>query len=238
MNYYYITGTSRGIGFELTSLLLEQSDNFVVGIGRTNTINHQNYKHIQSDLTDVQKTIDFKFEEHPDANKIVLINNAGMLGDVRHTGKVENKSIIDTYTINIVSPSILINNFIQTYREFAGRKIILNVSSGAASSPIDGWSSYCASKSALDMYSKVVAEEQNQLEGGGTQILSIAPGKVDTRMQEEIRKVDVEGFSRLEYFKSCKHNGDLSSPKDVARKYISILEEPFRVRNVVSSIND
>lgn len=80
-NYYYITGTSRGIGSALADLLLQNNNNFVFGISRTCSINHSNYKHIFLDLSDIHSVNNFSFEEHDSASMIVLINNSGMIGE-------------------------------------------------------------------------------------------------------------------------------------------------------------
>ena len=43
MRGFIITGTSSGIGHELCKLLIENTDNKVIGIGRTQNIEHTNY---------------------------------------------------------------------------------------------------------------------------------------------------------------------------------------------------
>jgi len=45
LNYYYITGTSRGIGKAFAEYLLEDPSNYVIGISREKTIEHPNYRH-------------------------------------------------------------------------------------------------------------------------------------------------------------------------------------------------
>ena len=51
MNVYYITGASSGIGEAIAELLLEDSNNMVVGIARSRTIQHDRYKHHFIDLS-------------------------------------------------------------------------------------------------------------------------------------------------------------------------------------------
>lgn len=237
MHYYYITGASKGIGKALVEHLLKEPYNKVTGISRSREIEHPNYEHIGMDLSNIEEVSAFHFLPHHDAEKIVLINNAGALGAVKPAGKLTAHSIAYTYNLNLVAPSILINNFIHAYSPYNGEKLIVNVSSGAGKYPIDGWSIYCASKAGLDMYSRVVADEQ-KLNKGGFKILSIAPGVVDTAMQAEIRNADKTDFSRIEDFINYKSTGQLSDPKLVADKFFRILARAASIDETVISVRD
>ena len=55
MNLIYITGSSSGLGKALAELLLEDKNNFVVGIARRETIQHERYTHYTLDLKEVIK---------------------------------------------------------------------------------------------------------------------------------------------------------------------------------------
>lgn len=236
-NYYYITGTSRGLGKAFTEYLLQQPENRVLGISRTNTITHKNYSHVTLDLGRPDAVKTFRFASHPDAKRIVLINNAGTLGSVKPLGKLDPQSVIDAYAINLVSPTLLSNSFIAAYRDIPAEKLIINVSSGAGKSPVDGWSVYCASKSGLDMLSRVTEEEQ-KMRADKFRVLSIAPGIVDTQMQADIRKSAGEDFSRLNDFLNYKNANLLADPQAVAKKYFDIIERLHAIKDVVISVRD
>lgn len=237
MNYYYITGASRGIGKALVEFLLKDPANRVTGISRTRDIEHANYEHISMDLSNIHELESFRFPVHEDAKKIMLINNAGALGMVRPVGRLTAHSIAYTYNLNLVAPCVLINNFMHSYGSFKAEKLIVNISSGAGKYPIDGWSIYCASKSALDMFSKVVAEEQ-KLNKGDFRVFSIAPGVVDTQMQTEIRNVQKHDFSRLEDFINYKSSGQLTDPASLAEKFFRILDNSGSISETVISVRD
>ena len=245
MNYYYITGTSRGIGKAFAEHLLKNPANTVIGISRQKTIEHANYRHFHLDLTDVGLLADFRFELHANAQKIYLINNAGALGFIKPMGKQDADTIIKNYTLNLIAPSVLINAFIACYDSTDAEKVIVNMSSGAGKKPIDGWAVYCASKAGLDMLSRVVdAEQQVRAEHPldnihkGFRIFSIAPGVVDTDMQSEIRSANKADFSRVEDFISYKVNNELSEAAVVSEKYIKLLENLTSIKDVLSSIKD
>ena len=237
MNFYYITGTSRGIGKSIAELLLTDKNNFVIGISRTNSIKHSNYRHVTLDLSDIGKVEKLNFPLHEDARRIVLINNSGYIGEVKRTGKHEDKILTDVYNVNLAAPSVLINKFLKTYKESPAEKIILNVSSGAAAFPIDALGAYCASKAGLDMFSRVVADEL-RVTKSDFRIVSVAPGVVDTVMQEKIREADEKEFSRKADFMGYKENRQLTGTEYAAGQYLEILEKLEKIDKIVFSLKE
>jgi benzil reductase ((S)-benzoin forming) len=245
LNYYYITGTSRGIGKAFADHLLKNPSNFVIGISRQKTIDHPNYTHFFVDLTDGQAISDFKFDLHSNAQKIYLINNAGALGFIKPIGKLNAETIIKNYTLNLIAPSVLTNAFVECYDGIDCEKVILNISSGAGKRPIDGWAVYCSSKAGLDMFSRVVDAEQkvraeHPLDNihKGFKIFSIEPGVVNTEMQSGIRAAEKQDFSRVEDFISYKVNNQLIEPTVVSAKYLKLMENLSNIKDVLSSIKD
>jgi benzil reductase ((S)-benzoin forming) len=239
MNFYYITGTSRGLGKALAEYYLSAApNNQVIGISRSSAITHKNYTHYSVDLTDVEKTKSFHFPPHHDAKRIVLINNAGMIGMIKPAGKMNADALIKSYNVNLVSPSLLINSFMNTYETFNAEKIIVNVSSGAGKNPVGGWAGYCAAKAGIDLFSRVVSEEQKINPGTKFRIYSVAPGLVDTQMQEEIRSASPADFIRLNDFINFKIENQLSHPVDVAKKYAYIVDHPNEFQDVIFSVKD
>lgn len=245
MNYYYITGTSKGIGKAFAEYLLENPSNKVIGISRQRSIEHPNYSHFNLDLTDVNAIAVFKFDLHANAKKIYLINNAGALGFIKPVGKLDAATIIKNFTLNLIAPSVLTNAFMNCYNSIEAEKVIVNISSGAGKTPIDGWAVYCASKAGIDMFSRVVDEEQKindkhteSVIHKGFKIFSIAPGVVDTDMQNEIRSASKNDFSKLEKFIEYKVNNQLLEPAMISRKYFNILENVKGIKDVLSSLKD
>ncbi|MFN0276808.1 MAG: SDR family NAD(P)-dependent oxidoreductase [Chitinophagales bacterium] len=222
MQYWYITGTSSGLGKAIAENILMAVDVVVVGVSRRQTIQHNNYIHFSFDLSDATHAEAFHFAPHDNASKIILINNAGSLGNVKYTGELEAENIRKTYLLNIVTPHILINNFIKTYKHHPAEKVIVNVSSGAASSVYDGWSVYAATKAAMDRMTLCVAKEI-ELSKTNFKIFSIAPGVMDTDMQVEIRNSEENNFSRKNKFVDLKEKQQLFDPGLVAKKIIEII---------------
>ena len=223
---FIITGASKGIGKGLAEKALETEQHEVIGLSRSHSIAHPNYKGIEIDLSNIEEVIKLNKQliSSPDTyERIVLINNAGTLGEVEHVGKFSDESIVQLMNLNVSAALILMNGFMRQLKDYQGQKVIFNISSGAGKRAVDGWSGYCASKAALDMATKV-AYEENELDKNHFEIRAIAPGVVDTGMQDQIRASEKEAFSGVEKFQQLKANNELSDEQAVAEKYFQILE--------------
>ncbi|MGZ5243534.1 MAG: SDR family NAD(P)-dependent oxidoreductase [Bacteroidia bacterium] len=237
MNHYFITGTSSGLGKAMAEICLRDGHT-VTGISRHQSIHHQNYFHLQTDLSKTENLSAFSFEQQKvDCEKIVLINNAAQIEPVKYSGHADNEDIIQAYTLNVIAPAVLINTFIATFENHSAKKYIVNISSGAANYPVDGWSVYCSSKAALDMISRTVAMEREK-EKSSFKVASIAPGIVDTAMQSTIRKADSHDFSRVSEFVAYKEENKLQAPEAAAEKIISAINQLNSINDVVFSIKN
>lgn len=227
MRIYYITGASRGIGKALAEKALEKKDTHVYGMSRHHSIEHERYTPIKMDLSDIGSLKDWEPEDHKEIEELVLINNAGTLGSIKPIGEDDDEAIQRSFDLNLTAPAILTNKFLKRFRSLEAKKLVVNVSSGAAQNAIDGWSTYCASKAGLDMFGMVVEREQeiHQL-SKPFRVISIAPGIVETRMQEEIRASSEEDFSSVQRFRDLKAEQELADPAEVADKYFRILDHP------------
>jgi benzil reductase ((S)-benzoin forming) len=238
MNYFFITGTSGGIGKSIATLLLADPHNFVIGFARNCSIEHERYTHIKIDLSDDEQVKEWTFPELKNATKIALVNNAGTLGTIRYVGNLDAAEIVQTFQLNLISPTILTNSFLKKYISNTVTQIIINVSSGAGKNPIDGWSVYCATKAGVDLFTKTIAEELKILNRKNIFVFSVAPGVVDTQMQSQIRLANKDDFSRVKTFVDYKNLAYLEQPDNVASKYLGILAHPEKFKEVVFSVKD
>jgi len=237
MNYYFITGSSKGLGKSLLDLLLKDESNFVYGFSRTSSLKHERYHHTNVDLSDLSEVQNISFPTLRKPKSIVLINNAGMVGDINHVGNLDNQKIIDCYNLNLITPVILTNNLIAKYTSLNCDKMVLNISSGAGRNPIDGWNIYCSTKAGLDMFSQVLKVESD-IDKSNIKVLSLAPGIIDTDMQIEIRKSSPSVFSNVERFINYKQDGELTSSSITAQKVLRFITENTLQKNVICSVRD
>ena len=77
-----------------------------------------------------------------------------------------------------------------------GHGTILTISSGAAHSPIEAWSHYCASKAGAAMLTSSADLEARAL---GIRCMGLSPGTVATQMQREIKSSGVNPVSKLDW---------------------------------------
>ena len=110
----------------------------VCGIARTNTILHPQFNFIQADFTSIKALQAISLPDGLPYSKIVLINNAGILGEINHLGKLNSKIIVDTFTVNTIAPTMLMNSFLEYYSTSKAEKVIINVSSGAGRHEVFG----------------------------------------------------------------------------------------------------
>jgi len=235
LELFIITGTSRGIGLAFAERVLRQNDTVVFGIARTNSIINPNFNFLRTDLVSEQQVNEIHLPIDNGFTKIILVNNAGMLGDVHHLGEMENQSIAKTIAVNLTAPTLLLNRFLHFYASSKAQKIVINISSGAGRRAIPSWSVYCATKAALDMVSETAQQEQIE-KGTNTRIFSVAPGVVDTAMQEEIRSVEQANFSQVNRFQELKKKGELASKEKVAENLLQLATHPEKFSEVILDI--
>jgi benzil reductase ((S)-benzoin forming) len=217
MNLYIVTGTRRGLGLALARRIAAAADNELVELSRP-----------QVDLADsaavarafdaIESSIAGKRYE-----KAVLINNAGVVEPVAPLERAEPAEIERNLAVNLVAPMILMRRFIAATAHVPLRRVI-NISSGAGRRPIFGWSAYCAAKAGLDMASRVVAVEA-EVRGEAVEVVSLAPGVIDTGMQGTVRSVSHEDFVDVERFRQMKAEGALRPADDVAEDILRAEQE-------------
>lgn len=150
-----------------------------------------------------------------DADEVLLVNNAGLLGPASVAGPQPAEAVIAAVNVNVTAPILLTNAVLAARPEGASLRIV-HVSSGAGRRPIPGWSVYCATKAALDQHALTLAAERLP----GVRIAAIAPGVVDTRMQAEIRSSD--DFPGRADFVALKEEGHLLAPAESAARILDI----------------
>ncbi|TCC88216.1 SDR family NAD(P)-dependent oxidoreductase [Pedobacter frigiditerrae] len=218
-----ITGGSKGIGKGIIEAYLSEGYE-VFSISRTSNKEFKDVTQIEFDLSKTDGiaallTGVFENFKSTEVEKITLINNAGTLGQI---GKIEAIADIEkTVQLNTVAPLILTSTFISLAKNWVCEKKIINISSGAAYKPYYGWSIYGATKAAIDMMTKTVAVEQDNVENG-VKIIAIYPGVVDTAMQAQIRQSDKESFANIDRFLGLKATNSLANAATVGRQIFAI----------------
>lgn len=218
-----ITGISSGIGHALAQHYLKQQVK-IVGIGRKNNIHHEKLTFFERDLA---TTTDFSFLKDTihESEELMLINNAGVIGNIERISEQQQSDISETIQINTVVPMLLCQYVLQQF-EIKKPLTIVNISSGAGRRAIPSWASYCASKAALDLFSQTIYLEEKE-RGRIIRVYSVAPGVVDTPMQEKIRNAKFSTFSALNSFIELKDKNQLTDVDTLILKFEKLFSKEY-----------
>ena len=219
MNLYVVTGTTRGLGEALAAQIARDPGNELVALARAPSAPIPGGMRIEADVADsaaLERACD-ALERHIAGKhyaKAVLVNNAGVVSPVGALDTVDARELERNLVVNLVAPMLLMRRFLRATGAVPLRRII-NISSGAARRPIFGWSAYCAAKAGLDMASRAVALEA-EARGLAIEVSSLAPGVIDTPMQETVRGASTEAFPDVDRFRAMKAEGVLRPAAEVA----------------------
>jgi len=125
----------------------------------------------------------------------VIINNAGVVEPVSHIADSNPRDWDRVIDINLKGVYYGMRSAIPVMVA-AGQGTILTVSSGAAHSPIEAWSHYCASKAGAAMLTGCAHKEYGD---AGIRAMGLSPGTVATQMQREIKASGINPVSRLDW---------------------------------------
>jgi benzil reductase ((S)-benzoin forming) len=226
----YVTGVSRGLGKAVAEKFLKEGYS-VVGIGRSSDIHHVNYTFLVCDLS-LQSDID-NIQFDATSEEVILINNAGQIGNIQRISDQKEPDFEEVMQVNTFAPMYLSWSCLQQVK---GAVKIVNISSGAATRAIPGWAAYCASKAALDRFSETIQLEEKE-KGRDVKVWSVAPGVIDTAMQEKIRSASAESFSSLDTFLDLKKNDELTNPQVTADKLFRLIVQKG-IDRVVCSLRE
>ena len=198
-----VTGASRGIG-AAAALALGEAGASVVLAARTTAQAEANARQINaaggkaaaiacdvSDYAACQRLVQETTERFgpPD----VLVNNAGVIEPISMVGEADPAEWARSIEINLIGAYYVIRAVLPGMIE-RGHGDIINVSSGAAHRPLEGWSAYCAGKAGLAMLTRSIDLEHR---AAGIRVFGFQPGTTDTDMQVTIRASGINMVSRI-----------------------------------------
>jgi NAD(P)-dependent dehydrogenase (short-subunit alcohol dehydrogenase family) len=107
----------------------------------------------------------------------IVINDAGTLAPVGPLVDTPPAEWAQAIAINLCGP-MNVMHYAVPHLPKGG--VVINITSGAALAPTYGWTTYCASKAALMITSRIVQIEEG--EKRGIRVIALSPGMVDTEM--------------------------------------------------------
>ncbi len=219
-----ITGASRGIGAAAAEamaaegaalLLLARSAEGITALAtrlRKNGVQAEAMTCDVAEFTQVQAAV---ARAHEAFGRIdALINNAGVIDPIAPLASADPRAWSHGIDINLKGMFFGMRAVLPAMRTQGGG-VIVNLSSGAAHNPLEGWSQYCAAKAATDMLTRCAHLENR---GRGIRVFSLSPGTVATDMQRTIRASGINPVSQMDF---ASH----APPEHPARALVWLLSE-------------
>lgn len=185
MKNVVITGTSRGIGFELAKQFADNDHN-VLAISRNTIplekINHKNITTLSVDLSDnadINIAIDFIKKNWKQVD--ILINNAGKLIHKPFT-ELTSEDFLEVYKVNVFGVAELIKLMIPFLQKGSHVVTISSMGGIQGSMKFPGLAAYSSAKGAVITLSELLAEEYKEQQ---IAFNVLALGAVQTEMLEE-----------------------------------------------------
>ena len=185
MKNIVITGTSRGIGFELAQLFANNNHNVLALSRNTSSIESLQHKNITTISTDLSNDNDLNkvsaFVKSNWKQVDVIIHNAGMLINKPFTELTSN-DYLEVYKVNVFAVAELTKIMIPFLNKGSHVVTVSSMGGIQGSLKFPGLAAYSSSKGAVITLSELLAEEYKEQ---GISFNVLALGAVQTEMLEE-----------------------------------------------------
>jgi len=199
-----VTGASRGIG-EAAAKELAKHGVSVVLAARTIADIERIAKEINasggtaiacacdvSSYDDVRQVVETCRENFSRLD--ILVNNAGLIEPIARLADSDPEHWSRIVDINFKGVYYGLRAAIPIMEQ-QGSGVIVNLSSGAATGAMEGWSHYCSTKAAVLSLTRCAHKEYGDK---GIRVVGLSPGTVDTEMQVVIRASGINPVSQMD----------------------------------------
>jgi 3-oxoacyl-[acyl-carrier protein] reductase len=187
-----VTGGGRGIGAAIARefaregarvFVVARTEREVKGVAADIRADSGDAAHGIADVADVT-AVDRMVQECMErfGRVDVLVNAAGEYGPIGVMWENDPAAWAHAVSVNLLGTLHTCRAIIPRMLAGGGGRII-NLSGGGAASPLPRFSAYAATKAAVVRLTETLAEE---LRGHGVTVNAIAPGAVDTRLQDDV----------------------------------------------------
>ncbi|MES2050904.1 MAG: SDR family NAD(P)-dependent oxidoreductase [Pseudomonadota bacterium] len=231
-----LTGASRGMGLSMARQLLKSGDTLLC-ISRTSQ-EALVKEAAAAGATLVQWTHDLadgaalckRLEAWLAGNSCPwesasLINNAGVIPPIVPLSEAAPDELARALRVGLEAPMQLTSAFLHATASWNGKRKVLNISSGLGRKAMASQVAYCAAKAGMDHFTRCLALEE-ALKPNGAKVCALAPGVIDTAMQDQLRAADNAAFPDRAGFVNLKSSGSLTSPDAAAARVLAFLARP------------
>jgi len=199
-----ITGASRGIGAAAARLLAAEGVSVLLA-ARSSADIEQVAEEIRNkggtaqtitcDVTSYPQVAAMVAKCKQDFGRVdILVNNAGLIDPISRLADADPEAWAKVSDVNYKGVFFGLRAALPEM-EAQGSGTIVNISSGAACAPMEGWSHYCSSKAAALMLTRCADKEYGSK---GIRVVGLSPGTVATDMQVSIRASGINPVSQLD----------------------------------------
>lgn len=240
-----VTGASRGVGHALASMLLQRGEH-VLTLQRTpdprlntGTGLLEQWACDLADPLPVAQRLEHWLAalDRGSLRSVTLINNAALLPPPAPLDQTDSHALAQALRVSLEAPLLLCSAFLRATDGWPAPRRVMNISSGLGRRAMASSSVYCAAKAGLDHLSRVIALEEAE-KPNGARCVAIAPGVIDTDMQQQLRGANPQLFSAQPQFAALKAQGQLDTPEGCAAKLLAYLERPDFGSNPVADVRD
>jgi len=242
---YVVTGTSRGLGAAIAKQLLGPR-HVVLCLAR-----HRNAALERAEGACEQWSVDLtqpgdaaarlgawlSAQTSASFDGATLINNAAALTAVGSIADGDIAELSSALRVGLEAPLLLTAAFLRATRDWPAARRVLNISSGLGRRAMAGQAPYCATKAGLDHLTRALALDE-ALRPNGARLVSLAPGVIDTGMQQQLRAGNAAAFPEREHFVGLKQKGQLASPDEAAARVLAYLNRPDFGATPVADVRD
>jgi NAD(P)-dependent dehydrogenase (short-subunit alcohol dehydrogenase family) len=184
-----VTGASRGLGEVIAELLAQRGHDLVIGArdgaplrraAESLSARGVRVVSVEGDVTDASVRARLVSAARELGGLDLLVNNASELGPIGPLMSFDVQRFGRVFPVNAGAPIALIQLAVPLLAERRG--LIVNITSDAAHGAYPGWGPYGASKAALELLTRTLAEE---LREQGVSAVLVDPGDMRTRMQQQ-----------------------------------------------------
>jgi len=224
-----ITGGGRGIG-EAVALAFAREGARMTIASRTQTELDQVAARIQeqggqvqairtdvSNRDDVARLIETTLTTYSQID--ILVNAAGVYGPIGPMWDVDIDEWFRAFQINLLGTFMCCHAILPHMIERRQGKIV-NFSGGGATSPLPRFTAYGVSKTAIVRLTETLAEEIKEF---NIQVNAIAPGAVDTSLQDNVLAAGERAGDLLERIRRLRETGEGGVPRELPAELVVFL---------------
>ncbi len=241
-----LTGASRGMGLAMAQALLH-SGHHLLGIARQpnpdlDALGGERCTQWQDDLAQGSAVAArlgrwLASQDGTAWASATLINNAGVIPALVPLSDADPDDLAHALRVGLEAPMQLTAAFLKATETWPGERRVLNISSGLGRRAMASQAGYCAAKAGMDHFTRCLALDE-AAKPRGAKVCALAPGVIDTDMQQQLRSADARHFPDQGNFANLHSGGQLTSPADAAAKVLGYLARPDFGHNPVADVRD